>query len=143
MSPPRWETLFSEEQIRERVQGLAREIVSDHPGLELDLVGVLKGSAIFLADLLRCLPETTRIHFIHARSYEGRESQGSLQLQHRLQLTDRHVVLVEDILDTGLTADPAMTYDGLTGAMRDHILAAGEVVGLGQADPTAPPPASR
>ncbi len=46
-------------------------------------------------------------------------------------------------LDASLTADPAMTYDGLTGAMRDHILAAGEVIGLGQADPTAPPPASR
>lgn len=46
-------------------------------------------------------------------------------------------------LDTTLTADPAMNYDGLTGAMRDHILASGEVVGLAQADPNAPPPAPR
>jgi para-nitrobenzyl esterase len=46
-------------------------------------------------------------------------------------------------LDTSLTADPAMTYDGLTGAMKDHILADGEVVGLGSVDPTAPPPPPR
>jgi len=44
-------------------------------------------------------------------------------------------------LDTTLTADTAMNYDGLTGAMRDHILASGEVVGMGQADPNAPPAA--
>lgn len=46
-------------------------------------------------------------------------------------------------LDTMLAADPAMTYDALTGAMRGHILASGEVVGLAQADPNAPPPAPR
>ncbi|MBN9544258.1 MAG: YbhB/YbcL family Raf kinase inhibitor-like protein [Alphaproteobacteria bacterium] len=46
-------------------------------------------------------------------------------------------------LDTTLTADPSMNYDGLTGAMRDHILASGETVGLAQADPNAPPPAPR
>jgi len=45
-------------------------------------------------------------------------------------------------LDTVLTADPSMNYDGLTGAMRDHILASGEVVGLAQADPDAPRPAN-
>jgi len=46
-------------------------------------------------------------------------------------------------LDTAIPADPAMTYVGLTGAMKDHILASGEVVGMGSADPNAPPPAPR
>ena len=46
-------------------------------------------------------------------------------------------------LDTTLAADPAMTYDGLTGAMKDHILASGEVVGMGSVDPNAPPPAPK
>ncbi len=46
-------------------------------------------------------------------------------------------------LDTTLIADPAMTYDSLTAAMKDHVLASGEVVGLGQVDPAAPPPAPR
>jgi para-nitrobenzyl esterase len=46
-------------------------------------------------------------------------------------------------LDTTIAADPAMTYDGLTSAMKDHILASGEVVGMGSVDPTAPPPAPR
>ena len=46
-------------------------------------------------------------------------------------------------LDVALTADPAMNYDGLTGAMQGHILASGETVGLAQADPNAPPPAPR
>ena len=46
-------------------------------------------------------------------------------------------------LDTTIPADPAITYDGLTGAMKDHILASGEVVGMGSVDPTAPPPAPR
>jgi para-nitrobenzyl esterase len=46
-------------------------------------------------------------------------------------------------LDTTIPADPSITYDGLTGAMKDHILASGEVVGMGSVDPTAPPPAPR
>jgi para-nitrobenzyl esterase len=46
-------------------------------------------------------------------------------------------------LDSTIPADPAITYDGLTGAMKGHILASGEVVGMGSADPTAPPPAPR
>jgi para-nitrobenzyl esterase len=46
-------------------------------------------------------------------------------------------------LDTTIPADPAITYDGLTGAMKGHILASGEVVGMGSVDPTAPPPAPR
>ena len=46
-------------------------------------------------------------------------------------------------LDTSLNADPALDYDGLTGQMKDHILASGEVLGLGSVDPTAPPPAPR
>ena len=46
-------------------------------------------------------------------------------------------------LDTTLAADPALTYDGLTGAMKDHILASGEVVGMGSVDPNAPPPTPR
>jgi para-nitrobenzyl esterase len=46
-------------------------------------------------------------------------------------------------LDTTIPADPAMTYDGLVGAMKDHILASGEVIGMGSVDPTAPPPPPR
>jgi len=46
-------------------------------------------------------------------------------------------------LDTTIAANPAITYDELTGAMKDHILASGEVVGMGSVDPTAPPPPPR
>lgn len=101
-------TLISEEVISERVTELAAEIDRDYRDRgELILVGVLKGSFVFLADLARRLTIPHRIEFIAVSSYGDRESEDPgavrLILDVRHDIGGKHVVVVEDIVDTGHT----------------------------------------
>ncbi len=98
--------LLSAEQIRERVEVLARRIEEDYRGKQLTIVGVLTGCIMFLADLLRRLDLPVRIAWIQASSYRGSETTpGQLHVQTELvpDLNGRHVLLLDDILDTGQT----------------------------------------
>jgi hypoxanthine phosphoribosyltransferase len=105
----RIEMQLSAEQIATRVRELGAKITADYSGRELVLVGVLKGSWIFLADLARAitLPDL-RIEFLGVQSY-GDETKSSGVVQITFDLTKpidgKHVVVVEDIVDTGLTMD--------------------------------------
>jgi hypoxanthine phosphoribosyltransferase len=108
------QTLISAEQIEARVRTLADEIRRDHAG-DLHLVCVLKGAFIFMADLIRALPGHTSIDFMALSSYgKSTSSSGEVRLLKDLDvgLEGRDVVIVEDIVDTGLT----LTY--LQGILR-------------------------
>jgi hypoxanthine phosphoribosyltransferase len=99
-------TMLSAEAIATRVRELGAAITRDYPDGTLVLVCVLKGSFIFAADLARAIDAPLRIDFLGVRSYgEGTESSGVVQITQDLSRPIAHedVVLVEDIVDTGLT----------------------------------------
>ena len=101
------EMLISEAEIQRRVQDLADEISRDYAGKgELILVGVLKGAFIFLADLSRRLSIPRSIEFMAVSSYENGSQESSavrLVMDMRKNIEGQHVLLVEDIVDTGRT----------------------------------------
>jgi hypoxanthine phosphoribosyltransferase len=105
MPAPALDVLLTEQQIRDRVRALAREIRRDMPA-DLHLVAVLKGAFMFLADLVRHLDGDVSLDFMAVSSYaNGTSSSGEVRLLKDLDssLEGRHVVVVEDIVDTGLT----------------------------------------
>lgn len=98
--------LLTEETIRGRVQELGEEISRDYAGGELLVVGILKGAFIFLADLVRRLTVPVQVDFITAASYsDSCRSSGKVLVLKNLEKDIRNlrVLLVEDIIDTGLT----------------------------------------
>lgn len=99
--------LISEAAIESRVADLARQISRDYAGVEeLLLVGVLRGAFIFLADLSRRLTVPNRVDFVALSSYEqGSRSSGAVRLvlDLRVNVAGRHVLVVEDIVDSGHT----------------------------------------
>jgi hypoxanthine phosphoribosyltransferase len=114
------EIVLSAEQIQERVRELARQIAADYRDRPLTIVGVLTGSVIFLADLIRHLDLPLRIGVLQASSYRGdATTPGRLHVAAEMlpDLRDRHVLLLDDILDTGRTLAHLLPSIGRLGAL--------------------------
>jgi hypoxanthine phosphoribosyltransferase len=101
----RVEVLIPEDQLRARVRELGERITRDYAGRSLVVVGVLKGSFIFLADLVRAIDLPLAVDFIGISSYQGTRTSGVVQITSDLgrPVDGKDVLLVEDIVDTGLT----------------------------------------
>jgi hypoxanthine phosphoribosyltransferase len=118
-STPNLEILFSAETISERIKEMGKQLSADYAGKEVVLVGVLKGSCVFLADLMRAMDLPLSIDFMSVSSYkDGTTSTGDVEILKDLSnpIRDKHVLVVEDIVDTGLTLSRLLEILGSRGA---------------------------
>ena len=105
--------LFSEEQLKERIAALGAELTRDYEDKNPIFVGVLKGCFVFMADLLRNVDVYCTMDFMSVSSYgDGVTSTGAVKINKDLSrdIAGRHVIIVEDILDSGITLSYLKNY---------------------------------
>ena len=105
-------TLLSHEEIYARVHEVGQKISEDFAGKDPVFVGVLKGCFMFMADLIRCVDIGCQIDFMAVSSYSGTSSTGAVRINKDLKedINGRHIILVEDILDSGVTLNYLKNY---------------------------------
>lgn len=116
---PNLEVLYSAEEIAARVRELGAQIAADYAGSDLVFIGILKGSCIFLADLIRAVDLKLTIDFMAVSSYkDGTVSSGDVEILKDLTnpIRGKDVIICEDIVDTGLTLFRLMEILGTRGA---------------------------
>lgn len=109
--PDNWKLLLSKKQITEKLQKAAKKINSEYKGKELAVVMVMKGSLLFVSDLLRQLHPHVTLEFIHCQSYYGGMEKKQLQvdgIEKLKNLQGKHILVVDDIFDSGNTLTQVM-----------------------------------
>jgi hypoxanthine phosphoribosyltransferase len=112
-------TLISKDRIQARISEMGKEIARDFEGQELIVLCVLKGAVLFLADLIRAIPMDVAIDFIQVSSYGNqKESTGvvTLRKEPQMSMKDRPVLIVEDIIDSGMSIHEVHRYIRQIGA---------------------------
>lgn len=106
----KFQPFISKQTIQTRIEAMATEINAEYAGQELVLLCVMNGSMIFTSDLCRALKVPAELAFIRVKSYSGTESSGKIELKYEPEnnLKNKHVLLIEDIIDTGHTIDVLM-----------------------------------
>ncbi len=110
---PEFIPVLTKSEIQQSVATLGEQISADYEGKDLVLIGVLKGAFVFLSDLIRHITIPIQIDFIRAASYgDDTETSGHIRLTKdvEIDLKDKNVVVVEDIIDTGLTLSHLVDY---------------------------------
>ncbi len=118
-SNPNIDVMYSADQISGRIKELGRQLTAEYAGKDLVLVGILKGSVIFLGDLMREIDLPLKIDFMAVSSYKDETvSTGDVEILKDLTnpIRDKHVLIVEDIIDTGLTLTRLVEILGSRGA---------------------------
>ena len=107
------EVLISEAQIKARIEELGKQLSQDYAGKDPVFVGVLKGVVVFYADMVRQITTPCQFDFMWISSYQGTDSTGTMQVKRDISedIKGRHVVILEDIFDTGNSLD--FTYKHL------------------------------
>lgn len=106
------EVLLSEEQIRERIQEMGEELTREYADKNPVIVGVLKGVVVFYADMIRQIKVPCQLDFMTISSYSGTNSTGKAVVKQDLKadIKGRHVLILEDIFDTGNSLDFTYNY---------------------------------
>lgn len=104
--------LLTEEQIISKVEEIGAQISTDFAGRDPIFVGVLKGCFVFMADLMRTVTINCSVDFMAVSSYSGTNTTGAVKINKDLNvdINGRHIILVEDILDSGVTLNYLKNY---------------------------------
>lgn len=107
-----FQPFLSEEQIQERIQVMGKELAQQFASKNPLFVGVLNGAFIFMADLIRACPIDCEINFVRLNSYDGTQSSGTIAtvLGLNQDIEGRHLIVVEDIIDTGTTMKDFLAF---------------------------------
>lgn len=99
--------LITQEQLRSRIEELGEKLTRDYEGKDPVVIGVLKGVVVFYADMIRQIKVPCEMEFMWVSSYEGTQSSGTVLVKHDLikNIKGRHVLILEDIYDTGRSLD--------------------------------------
>lgn len=107
------EVLLSEEAIKEKIKALGAQITEDYRGKDLILLGILKGSVMFMSDLMKEINLPCKMDFMAVSSYgDATQSSGIVKIIKDLdfEIKDKHILIIEDIIDTGITLKYLMKY---------------------------------